>query len=158
MTTLTRSARASIALVAFLAAVAAVAVVGGLAASQSREVYAGLVRPSWAPPPWLFGPVWTVLYVLIAFSGWLFWRSGGLRGGLRWYAAGLLLNATWTPLFFGGGAYALALLDVVALDAVIVATVVVFRRRSPAAAAMQLPYLAWAVFATALNAAIVLLN
>jgi tryptophan-rich sensory protein len=158
MTTLPRSARSPLALVGFLAAVAAVAVVGSLAATQSRSVYNGLVQPAWAPPSWLFGPMWTVLYVLIAVSGWLFWRASGTRREFAWYAAGLVLNAAWTPLFFAAGAYTLALVEIVVLDVVVAGTLVVFRRRSTPAAALQLPYLAWTLFATALNAAIVVLN
>ncbi|EOD64902.1 TspO/MBR family protein [Amycolatopsis vancoresmycina] len=158
MTTLPRSARSPLALAGFLAAVAVVAVVGSLAATQSRTVYNGLVQPGWAPPSWLFGPVWTVLYVLIAVSGWLFWRASGTRREFAWYAAGLVLNAAWTPLFFAAGAYTLALVEIVVLDVVVAGTLVVFRRRSAAAAALQLPYLAWTLFATALNAAIVVLN
>jgi len=159
VTTLPRSRPAPVAVLAgFLAAVAAVAVVGGLAATRSREVYGALVQPPWAPPSWLFGPVWTVLYILIAISGWLFWRASGTRREFAWYAAGLVLNAAWTPLFFAAGAYTVALVEIVVLDVVVAGTLVVFRRRSPLAAGLQLPYLAWTLFATALNAAIVFLN
>lgn len=145
-------------LAGFLAAVAVVAVIGGLAAAGSQEVYAGLERPPWAPPSWLFGPAWTVLYVLIAISGWLFWRAGGGRAGYSWYAAGLLLNAAWTPLFFAAGAYTLAFIEILLLDVVIIGTAVVFARRSRIAAALLIPYLAWTLFASALNAAILVLN
>ncbi|WP_290061906.1 TspO/MBR family protein [Amycolatopsis solani] len=159
MTTLPRSRPAPVVVLAgFLAAVAVVAVVGGLAATRSREVYGQLVQPSWAPPSWLFGPVWTVLYILIAISGWLCWRAAGTRREFAWYAAGLVLNAAWTPLFFAAGAYPVALVEIVLLDVVIAVTLVVFGRRSRLAAALQLPYLAWTLFATALNAAIVVLN
>src|SRR3954453_3998980 len=89
MTTVHRSAPAPVVLAGFLAAVAAVAVVGSLAATRSRDVYTALNQPSWAPPSWLFGPVWTVLYVVIAVSGWLYWRAGGTRREFAWYAAGL---------------------------------------------------------------------
>ncbi|WP_410618732.1 TspO/MBR family protein [Amycolatopsis sp. cmx-8-4] len=158
MTTVHRSAPAPVALAGFLAAVAVVAVVGGLAASSSRAVYAGLEQPPWAPPSWLFGPVWTVLYILIAVSGWLYWRAGGTRAGFTWYAVGLVLNAAWTPLFFAAGAYTLALVEIVLLDVAVAGAVAVFWRRSRVAAALQVPYLAWTLFATALNTAIVVLN
>ncbi|MDS0134554.1 MULTISPECIES: TspO/MBR family protein [unclassified Amycolatopsis] len=158
MTTLPRPTPAPLALAGFLAAVTAVAVVGSLAATRSRAIYSGLTQPPWAPPSWLFGPVWTVLYLLIAVSGWLFWRAGGTRREFLWYAAGLVLNAAWTPLFFAAGAYTLALVEIVVLDVVIAGTLLVFRRRSKTATALQLPYLAWTLFATALNAAIVVLN
>ncbi|EME52941.1 TspO and MBR like protein [Amycolatopsis decaplanina DSM 44594] len=134
------------------------AVIGAFSSAQAKTVYSGFTLPSWAPPPWLFGPVWTVLYLMIAVSGWLFWRAKNDGRGLGWYGAGLLLNAAWTPLFFTAGAYTAALIDIIALDLVIVLTVVLFRRRSALAAALQLPYLAWTLFATALNAAVVVLN
>jgi len=158
MTNIIRRTPGPLVLAGFVVAVAVVAVVGGLAAAGSRTVYTSLTLPAWAPPAWLFGPMWTVLYALIALSGWLYWRAGGTGHGLGWYAAGLLLNAAWTPLFFAAGAYTTALVDIVALDVVIAATVLVFRRTSALAATLQLPYLAWTLFATALNTAIVVLN
>ncbi|EMD25746.1 TspO/MBR family protein [Amycolatopsis azurea] len=158
MTTIPGRSRAPLALLPFLAAVAVVAVVGGLAAADARSVYSGLDLPSFAPPAWLFGPVWTVLYLGIAVSGWLYWKSGGERRGLAWYAAQLVLNAAWTPLFFAGGAYGLALADIVLLDVAVVVTALYFRRSSRVSAALLLPYLAWTLYATALNLAIVVLN
>ncbi|RJQ75161.1 tryptophan-rich sensory protein [Pseudonocardiaceae bacterium YIM PH 21723] len=153
-----RRAHGAIALGGFFAAVAAVAAIGALSASRSRDVYATLVQPVWAPPAWLFGPVWTILYVAIAVSGWLYWQTGGTRRGLAWYAVGLVLNAAWTPLFFAAGAYFLALVDVLLLAAVIVVTVLTFRRHTALGAGLLLPYLAWTLFAAALNAAILVLN
>ncbi len=158
MTTIPGRLRAPLALLPFLAAVAVVAVVGGLAAANARSVYNGLELPSFAPPAWLFGPVWTVLYLGIAVSGWLYWKSRGDRRGLVWYAVQLVLNAAWTPLFFAGGLYTLALADIVLLDVAIVVTALCFRRSSPVSAALLLPYLAWTLYATALNVAIVVLN
>jgi len=145
-------------LAGFLGVVAVVAVVGGLAATSAREVYARLEQPSWAAPPALFGPVWTVLYVTIAVAGWLYWRTDGETRGFAAYGIGLLFNLLWTPLFFEGGAARVALPDIVLLDAVVVVTIVLFGRRSKAAAALLVPYLAWILYATALNAAIVVLN
>jgi translocator protein len=145
-------------LAGFVAAVAVVAVVGSLAATSASEIYGGLKQPAWAPPSWLFGPVWTVLYVMIAVSGWLYWRENGTRQGLALYGVGLILNAIWTPLFFAGGAFGVALVDIILLDVVVIASLFVFRKRSPLAAALQLPYLVWILFATALNAAILALN
>ncbi|WP_340684051.1 TspO/MBR family protein [Amycolatopsis coloradensis] len=153
-----RGVPAPVALVGFFAVVATVAVIGALASMQAKSVYSGLSLPAWAPPAWLFGPVWTVLYVTIALSGWLFWKARGSRRGLGWFAAGLVLNAAWTPLFFAAGAYAAALADIIALDLVIAGTILSFRRTSPLSAALQVPYLAWTLFATALNVAILFLN
>lgn len=145
-------------LAGFFGVVAVVAVVGALAATSARDVYARLELPSWAPPAGLFGPVWTVLYALLALSGWLYWRTDGETRGFAAYGVGLLFNLLWTPLFFEGGAARLALADILLLDVVVVVTIVLFGRRSKLAAALQVPYLAWILYATALNAAIIALG
>jgi benzodiazapine receptor len=139
-------------LAAFGAAAAAAALIGGLGVAGTAAEYQSLRQPPWAPPSWLFGPVWTVLYVLIAISGWLVWRRAGWTTALTVYAVQLLLNAAWTPVFFGFGRYGLALVDIVALWLLIGATVWLFRLISRTAAALLLPYWAWVTFATALNA------
>ena len=147
-----------LALAGFLGVVAVVAVVGALAATSAKDVYARLEQPPWAPPASVFGPVWTVLYVMIALSGWLYWRTDGETRGFAAYGIGLLFNLLWTPLFFESGATGLALADILLLDAVVVVTIVLFARRSKLAAAFQVPYLGWILYATALNAAVVVLN
>lgn len=145
-------------LLPFLVAVAVVSGVGGLAASSSSQTYRSLELPPYAPPSWVFGPVWTVLYVMIAVAGWLAWRSGGGRPALVVWGVQLVLNLAWTPLFFAADLYTVALVEIVALLVAVVATVVVFRRTSTTAAWLLAPYLAWVAFATALNAGIVVLN
>ena len=147
-----------LALVVFGLAVAAAAVVGGLAAAGSSGEYATLQQPSWAPPDWLFTPVWSVLYVTIAVSGWLVWRRVGLDRTLIPFAVQLVLNAAWTPLFFGLGAYGLAAIEITVLWVAIGVTVWAFWRVHRAAALLLLPYWAWVTFATALNVAIWWLN
>ncbi len=146
----------------FLVLVTLVAVAGSLSASAAGEQYAALEQPSWAPPSWLFGPVWTVLYLMIAAAGWRVWWSAGswraVRPEMLVFAAGLVLNALWTPLFFAADARVAALVDIVLLDLVIVATVVIFWRRDRLASTLLAPYLAWTLFATGLNTAIVVLN
>lgn len=152
-------ARDLAALACFGVVVAIVAAVGGLASASAAEQYAGYVQPSWAPPTWLFGPVWTVLYALIAVSGWLVWRRAGLVAPAHGaYATQLVLNLAWSPLFFGAGLVGLALVDIVALLGAIVVTIVLFARISRPAAVLLVPYLAWVGFATALNLSIWLLN
>lgn len=153
-----RGAPAWLALAGYVAAVAVVAVVGGAAAGSSSETYRRLDLPPFAPPSSVFGPVWSILYVLIAVAGWLVWRRVGLDGAMVPYAAQLVLNALWTPLFFAAGWYGVALVEIVALLATVVWTIVAFRTRSPVAAGLLLPYLAWVGFATALNASIWWLN
>ncbi|MFD7658254.1 TspO/MBR family protein [Actinosynnema sp. NPDC059797] len=150
--------RPLVGLVVFGAAVAAAAVIGALAATSSAAEYERLATPSWAPPSWLFGPVWTVLYVMIAVSGWLFWKRCGTTWELGLFAAQLVLNAAWTPLFFAAGRYGWALVDIIALLVLILALIVAFGRRHRPAALLLVPYLAWVGFATALNASIVGLN
>jgi benzodiazapine receptor len=120
------------------------------------EYYAGLRKPSWAPPAWLFGPVWTVLYALIGTAAWLVARDPR-RGGqpaLKLWGAQLALNAAWTPIFFGLRAPGAALVEIVAMWVAIAVTTVAFVRRRRLAAALMLPYLAWVTFATLLNLAI----
>ena len=125
------------------------------------EWYERLKKPSWRPPNRLFAPVWTVLYVMIAVSGWLVWREVGFAGAvlpLAVYALQLLLNAAWTPLFFGLHRPDFALVDIVLVWLAIVATIVLFLPIHLAAALLLIPYLAWVTFATALNFAIWRLN
>lgn len=153
--------RSVVAAACFAVAVLATALIGGMAAAGSGEVYADLALPAWAPPSWLFGPTWTALYVLIAVSGWSVWRAAGLGGAgafLTVYVAQLALNAAWTPLFFGLGWYGWALVDIVLLDIAVAVAIALAWRHSKVAALLLVPYLAWALFASALTLAIRLLN
>ena len=142
----------------FLVAVVVTAVVGSLFSVSAGDEYLALRRPSWAPPAWLFGPVWTVLYGMIALSGWLAWRSGASRNELTLFGVQLVLNAVWTPLFFGLGWYEVAFAEILVLWLTIVALIVVFSWRSKAAALLLAPYLAWVSFAAALNISIAVIN
>jgi len=136
-----------------------VEVLGGIpAVAAGPGWYASLAKPAWTPPSWAFGPVWTLLYPLIAVAGWLVWRHGQARGAILLYLLQLCLNAAWPWLFFALHRPDLALIDIVILVAVIVATIVAFRRRSPGAALLLAPYLAWVLFAAALNLAVWRLN
>jgi benzodiazapine receptor len=120
--------------------------------------YGGLVKPSFNPPNWVFGPVWTVLYVLIALAGWRVWRkdSGGWPMRLWW--AQLALNFLWTPVFFGAHRVSLALVVVLVLLCIILAFIVASWRRDRASAWLFAPYAAWVAFASVLNGAILVLN
>ncbi|MFI7021906.1 TspO/MBR family protein [Micromonospora sp. NPDC049900] len=146
------------ALAGFAAAVTAAAVIGNLAAVGAADEYRSIEQPAWAPPSWLFGPVWTVLYVTVALAGWLVWRRVGFGPAVLAWAVQLVLNAAWTPLFFGAGQYGLAFAEIVLLWLAIGVTVLLFRRVSTAAAALLLPYWAWVTFAAALNYSIWRLN
>jgi tryptophan-rich sensory protein len=127
------------------------------ASRTSAAFYAQLDRPSWAPPAWLFGPVWSVLYLLMAIAAWRVWRAAGFaqaRTALALYGVQLALNALWTWLFFAwrNGAWATA--EVLVLWSAIVLTMHRFSRHDRVAAAMLLPYLAWVSFASALTVAV----
>lgn len=116
--------------------------------------YASLNKPSWNPPGWLFGPVWTALYAMMAVAAWLVWRCGGFaRQGraLMWFLVQLALNAAWTPLFFGLQRPGLAFAEIVLLWLAIAATIYAFRAVSRVATCLLVPYLAWVTFAAALN-------
>ena len=145
-------------LLPFLVAVAVVAGVGSLAASGSQATYRALDLPPYAPPSWLFGPVWSVLYLLIGIAGWLLWRAGGWDRVMWLWTVQLVLNLAWTPLFFALDLYAVALVEILLLAASIVVLIAWSWRRSRVAAWLLVPYLAWVCFATALNAGIVVLN
>ena len=135
----------------------AAAALGGFASAQAGSFYALLERPSWAPPGWLFGPVWSVLYCLMAIAVWLVWREAEQRGNAAPYAlyvVQLAANALWTWLFFVWQLGAMALFEVGLLWLLIAATVVVFWRRRRLAAVLLLPYLVWVGFAAALTWAI----
>lgn len=120
------------------------------------EYYRRLETPSWAPPPWIFGPVWTVLYASMGVAAWLVARRSGFRsrGPLLLFGWQLVLNATWTPIFFGLRAPGLALVNIVLLWVAIAATLVAFLSRRTVAGVLLIPYLAWVTFASALNYAI----
>lgn len=136
-----------------------VEILGGIpAVSAVSDFYPSLTKPSWNPPGWVFGPVWTLLFPLVAVAGWLVWREGRARTAILLYVLQLALNAAWPWLFFGMRRPDLALLDVVALAAAVLATIVAFSRHSRSAALLLVPYLAWVIFATALNLAIWRLN
>ena len=144
-------------LIGWLLASLATGAVGALATRNAGEFYASLVRPAWAPPGWLFGPVWTTLYVLMGVAAWLVWRKGGwagAAGALSLFMAQLVCNAAWSWFFFAWRRGALAFAGVVVLLGLIIATLVAFARIHRLAAVLLLPYLAWVTFATALTYAI----
>ena len=134
--------------------------VQALTAPEWTVWYAGLAKPAWNPPNWVFPVVWPTLYLLMSIAAWLVWRRSGRGaiGALLLYGAQLLVNASWTWVFaglknIGGGFYV-----ILVLWALIVATSFAFRRHSGAAAALMLPYLAWVTFAGVLNLTIWGLN
>jgi tryptophan-rich sensory protein len=159
---LNRPARTQvIGLAGWLAATFVTGAIGAFASASAGTFYGGLVRPDWAPPAWLFGPVWTTLYVLMGIAAWLVWRDHGLRGArnaLRLFITQLVVNALWTWIFFVWHQGAFALVEIVVLWLMIAGTLVMFWRLHRLAALLLAPYLAWVSFATALTAALWRLN
>jgi tryptophan-rich sensory protein len=130
------------------------AAIGAAASVNAGTFYGELVRPAWAPPAWLFGPVWTCLYLMMGVAAWLVWRERGWRAAalpLGLFVVQLAANALWSWLFFVWKRGALAFAEVLLLWVLIVATVVTFRRVRPLSAGLLLPYLAWVTFASALT-------
>ena len=130
-----------------------------LTAPALRPWYADLSKPRWTPPNWLFGPVWTLLFVAMAISAWLVWRKFGMRATLmQLFLLHLLLNVAWSALFFGLRSPGLAFVEIVLLWIAILATSIEFWRAVPAAGWLLLPYLIWVGYAAALNFSIWRLN
>ena len=113
--------------------------------------YASLHQPTWNPPAWIFGPVWTFLYLLMATAVWMVWKRDGWKLPVGLYLVQLVLNAGWTPIFFGAHELGWALAEIIALWFAILVTLLSFLRVSMVAALMFVPYLAWVSFAAFLN-------
>ncbi|MFC4728946.1 TspO/MBR family protein [Coralloluteibacterium thermophilus] len=149
-----RGRRAGSGLAGWLALVFLAAAIGSVASSGSTGFYLSLDRPGWAPPSWLFAPVWTVLYLMMAIAAWLVWRArgwDGARTALSLFVLQLALNALWTWLFFAWRVGAAAFAEIVVLWVLVLATCLLFWRIRPLAGALLVPYLAWVGFATALT-------
>ncbi len=153
---MTPAPRDYISLAAFLGVVILIAGMGTASTLGAADDYGELVQPAWAPPSWLFGPVWTVLYAMIAIAGWLIWRDEkwGLSTGL--WAGQMVVNGLWSPMFFAWELRLQALVWIVLLD--ILVAWLIARQWKRTAAWLLLPYLAWIAFATVLNASIWWLN
>lgn len=143
-------------LIGFIAASTLAALTGAI--FRPGAWYERLAKPAWRPPNRLFAPVWSLLYLMIAVSGWLVWREAGLSWPLAVFAMQLGLNAVWTPVFFGLRRIGLGFAVICLLWLAIAATIAAFYPVSPIAALLLLPYLAWVGFAAALNYAIWRLN
>ena len=145
-----RSRSHLVVLVLLAVAVAAVASFAGQ--FRPGEWYEQLVKASWTPPSWVFGPVWTVLYAAIAVAGWLAWRTAGAgSAAFAVWVAQLALNGTWSWLFFGLHRLDLAMADIGLLLALIVLFAVLVRPHSRAAAWLFVPYALWVAYASSLN-------
>ena len=157
----TSAARDAIGLAGWLVASGAAAFVGAQASMSAPRFYGELVQPAWAPPAWLFGPVWSVLFLAIAVSAWLVWRRhgfGGARAALLLFVAQLIANALWSWFFFAWHQGALAVIEIVVLWVLIAVTIWSFWRLHRLAAMLLVPYLAWVSFAAVLNVSLWQLN
>jgi tryptophan-rich sensory protein len=130
-----------------------VGAIGGIASASAADFYAQLARPAWSPPVWLFGPVWTFLYLSMAVSAWLVWRTGSklVTFALALFVIQLSINALWSWLFFAWRLGAWSFADIVLLWLAIAFTIACFWRISRFAAVLLIPYLLWVTFASALN-------
>jgi translocator protein len=148
------------ALLAFLAVCFVVAGIGGAVTRTSVDTwYPTLAKPAFTPPDWVFGPVWTVLYAMMALAAWLVWRRTGWQGwALTLFFVQLALNLLWSILFFGLRLVGLAMVDIVVLVIVIALTTIAFWRVDRRAGLLFVPYLIWVIYAGALNGAIRHLN
>lgn len=157
-----RPARKSLgALAGWLLLCYAVAALGAVASLHAREFYAQFVQPPWAPPAWLFGPAWTLLYTLMAIAAWIVGRtraSPERRRALLMFFVQLAFSALWSWLFFAWRRGELAFIEVLVLWVAILATLISFWRVRPAAGSLLLPYLAWVGYAAALNGMLLRLN
>lgn len=142
-------------------ALSAGAVGGVLTAKSIPNWYRTLNKPAWNPPNWVFGPVWSALYVLMGVSAWMVWERAGVGGTPWWlviYLIQLGLNLAWSLIFFGMQQPKWAFIEIIFLWLSILATIIAFWPISPLAACLLLPYLAWVSFAGVLNASIWRLN
>jgi tryptophan-rich sensory protein len=143
-------------LIVFILITAVAAATGTISAPDAW--FNALAKPAFMPPTWLFPPVWSLLYFLMAIAAWRVYRVEGVRAAIVLWFVQLIANAAWTPLFFGLHRVDFALADISVLIVLIVATTIAFFRRDRLAGNLMVPYFAWVVFATALTYAIWKLN
>jgi translocator protein len=139
----------------------ALTVGGGLAIglfTLPGEWYAGLVKPSFNPPNWIFGPVWTALYFMIGVAGWRIYLKQPSGKAIKIWWVALALNFLWSPTFFGAQQLGIALVVILALLASILAFIVISRPTDRPASLLFIPYAAWVGFATLLNGSLFMLN
>jgi tryptophan-rich sensory protein len=148
------TARSIPALAGWVAAAFLAAAIGSI---PSTNVYQSLDLPTWAPSSSVFAPVWTALYIMMGVAAWLVWSErhhADIGSAIGLFVAQLVLNALWTWIFFGFGAFGLAAIEIAILWIVLQITAVQFWRVKPAAGALLIPYLAWVTYASALTVAI----
>ncbi len=147
--------------ISFLVCFSAAAIGSLTTTPQIPNWYADLAKPTWTPPNWLFGPVWTILFSLMAIAAWLVWRKHGMkkaRRALVWFGIQLVLNSLWSVLFFGWNNPGAAAAEILLLWLTILLTMVTFSKKSKAAGLLLVPYFLWVSFAMVLNISIWQMN
>lgn len=127
----------------------------------SSDWYDQLNKPDWNPPGWLFGPVWTALYIMMAFAAWRIWRLSGFRGAkteLSFFGGQLFLNGLWSQLFFNAQNPGLAFIEIIILLAAIIITTRLFYKKDRISGWLMVPYILWVSFASVLNGTIWMIN
>lgn len=152
-----RAQRGPVSAVAFVAIIVAISLSIGYLTAPG-EWYESLTKPAFNPPAWVFGPVWTFLYILIAIAGWRIWRTARRSGAMMLWVAQMILNWLWSLAFFGAEAPLLALAIIFAMLASILLFIARAWKHDRLSAGLFVPYAAWVTFATALNGSIVILN
>jgi translocator protein len=145
----------SLAILILIGAPILAAAIGGVGSVTAPSFYKELARPAWAPPPSLFGPVWTALYLMMGIAAFLVWRAHGWNGALTLFLVHLIVNTLWSWLFFRWGSGVGSLADIAVLWLLVLILTIWFFRLRPIAGWLLVPYLAWVTFASALNFAIV---
>lgn len=149
-------------LIISLATSLGIGLLSSLFTMNSSEAYMNLIQPSFAPPPWLFRPVWTILYILMGLAFYIVWENSTNKQELRsasfYYFTQLFLNFLWSVIFFGLELRGLAFIEILILLAFIIITTVKFYRIDKCAGYLMIPYIIWVAYATLLNYSIWLLN
>lgn len=149
-----------LALAGFILVPLAIGMIGGLATAPSIDSwYRTIAKPDWTPPDWVFGPVWTVLYIMMGIAAWLVWKTRDrVAPAMVLFGVQLALNLAWSLLFFGARSPGLALIEVVFLWTSVLLTMLAFFGRQSTAGWLFVPYLAWVSFAAVLNFVIWMMN
>ena len=151
----------TVSLVLFILLTFSFAGIGAMASVSAGAMYGHIVKPTWAPPAYLFGPVWTCLYAMMAFASWLVWREHKrmrVSMGIKVYAIHLVFNALWSWLFFGWGRADFAMLNIIFLWGLVLWLTCCYWRINRWAGSLMLPYLLWVSFASVLNGSLWILN
>ncbi|MFZ3054503.1 MAG: TspO/MBR family protein [Minisyncoccales bacterium] len=148
----------TISLLIFIAIPLLAGYLSSLLSGNMSQTYSQFYHPDFFPPAWLFGPAWTILYILMGISAYLIWKKGNTKKELSLFFIQLIINLLWTPIFFGFHQYLLAFIEILILLVMIILTIISFDKKSKTAAYLMIPYLFWVSFATILNYVVFITN